>query len=416
MSYSSKQSKPDSDSMQGSANVSTITAFSDQRASTAFQLKQQNMMRSAHLPNVIQQMIAEEEPIQGEFENEAPTQLQEAPAEKPNNTGLPDNLKSGIENLSGYSMDDVKVHYNSDKPAQLNAHAYAQGTDIHVASGQEQHLPHEAWHVVQQKQGRVQATMQMKSGVPVNDDAGLENEADVMGAKALGIGSNYAGAGYQLKARTINHVTPIQLAVSSTGTYTTGAALPTMTANTASVTGTKSLSGSPVSTSIYITSISSTSSPADPISFTKWKDYGGLNLLHEHSRSYNLTRMHAIRGKFHGPSSADNMILGTMASNNTHSNSHLNEVERPVENFINSTSGAQGVMYTVTPDFSSAPGYITARASNITNSTDKADFLAWAPEACPASFVCSVTFYKSNSASTTGYESKSDSTTISTAL
>ena len=103
----------------------------------------------------------------------------------PNNTGLPDNLKSGIENLSGYSMDDVKVHYNSDKPAQLQAHAYAQGTDIHIGSGEEKHLPHEAWHVVQQKQGRVKPTVQMKGGVDVNDDTGLEREADVMGAKAL---------------------------------------------------------------------------------------------------------------------------------------------------------------------------------------------------------------------------------------
>lgn len=104
---------------------------------------------------------------------------------KPNNTGLPNQLKSGIERLSGYSMDDVKVHYNSSKPAQLNAHAYAQGTDIHVASGQEKHLPHEAWHVVQQKQGRVQPTRQLKGKVNINDDAGLEREADVMGAKAL---------------------------------------------------------------------------------------------------------------------------------------------------------------------------------------------------------------------------------------
>jgi hypothetical protein len=32
--------------------------------------------------------------------------------------GLPDNLKQGVESLSGISMDDVKVHYNSDKPAQ----------------------------------------------------------------------------------------------------------------------------------------------------------------------------------------------------------------------------------------------------------------------------------------------------------
>ncbi|KAF2341833.1 eCIS core domain-containing protein [Flavobacterium tistrianum] len=104
---------------------------------------------------------------------------------KANNTGLPDNLKSGIENLSGHSMDDVKVHYNSDKPAQLNAHAYAQGSDIHIASGQEKHLPHEAWHVVQQKQGRVKPTLQMKGKVNVNDDKGLENEADIMGQKAL---------------------------------------------------------------------------------------------------------------------------------------------------------------------------------------------------------------------------------------
>jgi hypothetical protein len=82
-------------------------------------------------------------------------------------------------------MDDVKVHYNSDKPAQLNAHAYAQGTDIHLASGQEKHLPHEAWHVVQQKQGRVRPTMMMKAKVPINDDQGLEKEADIMGARAL---------------------------------------------------------------------------------------------------------------------------------------------------------------------------------------------------------------------------------------
>lgn len=113
------------------------------------------------------------------LEEEEPAQL------KANNTNLPDNLKSGVENLSGVSMDDVKVHYNSDKPSQLQALAYAQGSDIHIGSGQEKHLPHEAWHVAQQKQGRVQATMQMKEGVPVNDDPALETEADVMGAKAM---------------------------------------------------------------------------------------------------------------------------------------------------------------------------------------------------------------------------------------
>ena len=99
--------------------------------------------------------------------------------------GLPNNLQKGVENLSGQSMDDVKVHYNSDKPAKLGAHAYAQGTDIHLGKGQEKHLPHEAWHVVQQKEGRVKPTVQMKEKIPINDDASLETEADIMGSKAL---------------------------------------------------------------------------------------------------------------------------------------------------------------------------------------------------------------------------------------
>ena len=102
-----------------------------------------------------------------------------------NSTGLPNQLKAGIESLSGLSMDHVKVHYNSNKPAQLQAHAYAQGSDIHVAPGQENHLPHEAWHVVQQAQGRVEPTMQMKGDTSVNDDVGLESEADEMGVRAL---------------------------------------------------------------------------------------------------------------------------------------------------------------------------------------------------------------------------------------
>jgi hypothetical protein len=103
---------------------------------------------------------------------------------KENNTGLPDNLKSGIENLSGLALDDVKVHYNSDKPAQLQAHAYTQGSDIHLASGQEKHLPHEAWHVLQKKQGRVQATIQLEGKVNINDDLALEKEADERGYRA----------------------------------------------------------------------------------------------------------------------------------------------------------------------------------------------------------------------------------------
>jgi hypothetical protein len=99
--------------------------------------------------------------------------------------GLPQQLRTGVETLAGVSMEGVRVHYNSPQPAQLNAHAYAQGSDIHLAPGQEKHLPHEAWHVAQQSQGRVRATAQLKEGVSINDDAGLESEADRMGARAM---------------------------------------------------------------------------------------------------------------------------------------------------------------------------------------------------------------------------------------
>ncbi|MGO4547751.1 DUF4157 domain-containing protein [Paenibacillus sp. 2TAB23] len=110
-------------------------------------------------------------------------QAQNTIQKKGNQTGMPDGLKAGVENLSGLAMDDVKVHYNSAKPSGVNALAYAQGTDIHIGPGQEKHLPHEAWHVAQQKQGRVKPTVQMKDAA-INDDVGLEHEADIMGAKA----------------------------------------------------------------------------------------------------------------------------------------------------------------------------------------------------------------------------------------
>jgi len=122
----------------------------------------------------IQREEDDDEALQGKFEQ---------PIQKKNETGMPDNLKAGIEELSGFAMDDVRVHYNSDKPATVQALAYTQGTDIHVAPGQEQHLPHEAWHVAQQMAGRVEPTTEV-GGLPVNDNPALEHEADVMGAKA----------------------------------------------------------------------------------------------------------------------------------------------------------------------------------------------------------------------------------------
>ncbi len=99
---------------------------------------------------------------------------------KPNATGIPDQMKQGLEERFRLSLDDVRVHYHSDRPARLNAWAYTQGSQVYVGPGQEKHLGHELGHVVQQKQGRVHATA-YAAGLAVNDDEGLEKEADAIG-------------------------------------------------------------------------------------------------------------------------------------------------------------------------------------------------------------------------------------------
>ncbi|AOX01996.1 hypothetical protein BJP34_23485 [Moorena producens PAL-8-15-08-1] len=144
----------------------------------------QPRMRS-HLQ--VQQLVTKDgsakQQEEGRSDIETPVQRQEDKRETENKTGLPDHLKEGIERLSGYNLSGVRVNYNSPKPAQLNAHAYTQGQSIEVAPGQERHVPHEAWHVVQQMQGRVKEEFKM-NGVKVNGNRELEREADAMGGRA----------------------------------------------------------------------------------------------------------------------------------------------------------------------------------------------------------------------------------------
>ncbi|OJJ14918.1 hypothetical protein BKI52_40910 [marine bacterium AO1-C] len=116
--------------------------------------------------------------------------------------GLPAQMRTNMESMGGVDLSDVKVHRNSSKPAEIDTkansevfqakqapvqqktEAFAQGSDIHLAPGMDKHLAHEAWHVVQQKQGRVQPTTS-SGGVAINDSPQLEKEADDMGAKAM---------------------------------------------------------------------------------------------------------------------------------------------------------------------------------------------------------------------------------------
>lgn len=100
---------------------------------------------------------------------------------------LPDELRTNLESLSGVDLSGVDVHYRSARPAEVGALAFAQGTSIHVAPGQERHLPHEAWHVVQQARGRVAPMERLNRDQHLNTESRLEREAEVMGHRAARI-------------------------------------------------------------------------------------------------------------------------------------------------------------------------------------------------------------------------------------
>lgn len=121
-----------------------------------------------------------------------PVQRQEA---SPNNTGMPGEVKSKMEGAFNTDFSDVKVHTESAQAKSIGALAYTQGSDVHFAPGQfkpetssgQQLIGHELTHVVQQREGRVQANTEI-GGMPVNNDPGLEAEADSMGSKAATFG------------------------------------------------------------------------------------------------------------------------------------------------------------------------------------------------------------------------------------
>lgn len=97
---------------------------------------------------------------------------------------LPGAIRSRAEALSGINLSGVRVHYDSQRPAVLGAQAFTRGSDIFLGGGQARHLAHEAWHVVQQRQGRVAPTAALH-GQALNDEGSLEREADTMATRIV---------------------------------------------------------------------------------------------------------------------------------------------------------------------------------------------------------------------------------------
>jgi Domain of unknown function (DUF4157) len=106
--------------------------------------------------------------------------------------GIPDSVRSKMEAVFKIDVSAVKIVENSSAAKEAGALAFAAGDTLHFAPGQfnpnspqgQQLLGHELAHLVQQKQGRVQATGEM-NGMAVNNDKALEAEADAMGAQLV---------------------------------------------------------------------------------------------------------------------------------------------------------------------------------------------------------------------------------------
>src|SRR5690349_2137589 len=128
----------------------------------------------ARRSRVVRRKSAMPGPKPGVTDEDRPRALSHSLAEVPifparglNRTGIPDRLKDRLETLSGVPLDAVRVQYNSAEPTRVQSHAYTHNGEIHLAPGQERHLPHEAWHAVQQMQGRVRKPTGARRGASV---------------------------------------------------------------------------------------------------------------------------------------------------------------------------------------------------------------------------------------------------------
>lgn len=103
---------------------------------------------------------------------------------------MPAPVRARMERSFGADFSSVRIHQGG-RAAAAGALAYTQGEDIHFAPGQYapdtdggmRLLGHELAHVVQQREGRVRPTRQA-AGLAVNDNDGLEREADLAGDRA----------------------------------------------------------------------------------------------------------------------------------------------------------------------------------------------------------------------------------------
>ena len=153
--------------------------------------------------------------VQAKMEGKQPPQFKlDASSKGAENTQQ--SVQSEVGSAFGADFSDVNIHENSGKASDVGALAFTQGNDVHFAPGQFQPeskagkelIGHEFAHVQQQRQGNVAPTKEV-NGVGVNDNADLENKADIAGAQfaqsgkvaSLGAAAGAAAGGAAVQAK-----------------------------------------------------------------------------------------------------------------------------------------------------------------------------------------------------------------------
>ncbi|MFN8397064.1 MAG: DUF4157 domain-containing protein [Bacteroidia bacterium] len=173
--------------VQNNRNQSESQGAESESASTEAPAQRKEIGRSEQPP---QFKLKASSPRQFKFAD-SPVQMKAGSGSGSGSGGESAGVMQKMGAAMGADFSNVNIHQNSQKATEAGALAYAQGNDVHFAPGQfspntpggQQLIGHELAHVVQQRQGRVQANAEV-NGMAANTDHSLEAEADAMGAKA----------------------------------------------------------------------------------------------------------------------------------------------------------------------------------------------------------------------------------------
>lgn len=270
-----------------------------------------------------------------------------APQERASATGIPGPVLTKMEQAFKTDFSTVRVHANSTYARTIGALAYTRGNDIHFAPGKynpetrqgQELLGHELAHRFQNGQERVRPTTQIK-GLPVNDNPGLEKQANCLGRRAAHFTPSASEqVGMALHPSPVSSSPVIQLALDtpkldgSQRKKNIKYSSHTLSISTTGRPHTNCGTVSTIRTAGEEADDNQDSNPGDPDQIDQYKNYG---LIQDpgYTQSHAVIRMHMINHNLdpiHGTQGNEkNIFLGTQRSNTN----HLNEVEEILKTIV----------------------------------------------------------------------------------